>query len=150
LPKTQNAVLAVAGAIGLGILAGATIPTQMHGPLADDWRETYGIRPDHDAATFYVEPGPQDLTPVSDGYDEALGPPAWLSRKHDRQLSAPAVPPLPDYASEPEMASYEVDDPEAVPAISRQVDAPVVDTAPVLVQVPPPPLQTPALLATAH
>ncbi|CDO35745.1 hypothetical protein [Novosphingobium sp. KN65.2] len=66
MPGTTQILGALFGAVTLGTLAGASIPTTMKPAFGPDWRERYGVRFNPSAATYYVEPGPQDLSPPSD------------------------------------------------------------------------------------
>ncbi|WP_148274942.1 hypothetical protein [Novosphingobium sp. PP1Y] len=66
MPGTTQILGALLGAVTLGTLAGATIPTAMKPAFGPDWRDRYGVRFNPSAATYYVEAGPEDLSPPSD------------------------------------------------------------------------------------
>lgn len=64
MPGTRTLIAAaLAGAISLGTLAGATIPARMKSASGPDWRDTYGAAPALDGQDYYIEPSPQDLSP---------------------------------------------------------------------------------------
>lgn len=98
LPETKSAAVALAGAIILGSLVGTAMPTRMKAAIGPDWREQYGIQFDPSAATFYVEPAPQDLTPISDPYfAEAYDSRASATDSMPIGADAEYVPAQPDH-----------------------------------------------------
>ncbi|MBT0670906.1 hypothetical protein HT136_21280 [Novosphingobium profundi] len=56
--------LAVTASFVLGGLTGAAMPTRMKPPIGPDLHDRYAVTFDPSAPAFYIEPGPQDLTPV--------------------------------------------------------------------------------------
>jgi len=73
VPYTKPLVLAVSASFLLGGLTGAVMPTRMKAPIGPDWRDTYNAPLQLDGPSFYVEPGPQDLTPARAEVDEPIG-----------------------------------------------------------------------------
>lgn len=66
MPGTGTVIAAaLVGAITLGTLAGAAIPSDMKTATGPDWRETYGAPPAMTGQDYYVEPAPQDLSPLA-------------------------------------------------------------------------------------
>ncbi|HUD27707.1 MAG TPA: hypothetical protein VMQ93_02470 [Novosphingobium sp.] len=116
------------GAVTLGTLAGATIPTSMTS-IGTDWREKHGAAPAIDGRDYYVEPAAQDLSPYSAGM-------AWDSYQPPAREDARQAELLPDYAS----YSYDSDrlggdlqltsagDEEAPEALPVENDAPSAET----------------------
>lgn len=80
---TIGGAAALLGAVTLGSVAGATIPTAIRMPFGPDWRETYGIRADPDGPDYYLEPGPQDLSPALGG-----GMPYWMTATSRQERAA--------------------------------------------------------------
>ncbi|AIT80971.1 hypothetical protein [Novosphingobium pentaromativorans] len=102
MPGTTQILGALLGAVTLGTLAGAAIPTAMKPAFGPNWRDRYGVRFNPSAATYYVEAGPEDLSPPSDttprwavSYYPALPP----SMKDDRDWLEDARADAMQYAS---------------------------------------------------
>lgn len=131
LPRTHNAVVAMAGAISLGMLAGATIPTQIKSPFGSDWRDLYSPRGDPATPTFYVEAGPEDLSPTGPDYAMADRRPTWVRAEQARnEREAERVTAWED--------SWQAPEPATIIEASTPVTLPAAAPAP-LVAAPPPP-----------
>ncbi|WP_226634423.1 hypothetical protein [Novosphingobium profundi] len=73
MPYTKPLVLAVSASFLLGGLTGAVMPTRMKAPIGPDWRDKYNAPLQVDSPSFYVEPGPQDLTPARAEVEAPIG-----------------------------------------------------------------------------
>jgi hypothetical protein len=143
MAKTQNAVMAMTGAICLGMLAGGTIPTRIKSPFGSDWRDIYSVRADPTTPTYYVEPGPEDLSTPGDGpFALADNRPTWLRTSAGAQ--EPTSPSWmaawhePEPMPELEPALEPVPQPE--PPTSRRIEPPAEPAPIIAIEAPETPL----------